>query len=323
MQMMKEKTQRFFKKFTLLSQALTISGYMFKGMAKKLSYLKITYLDIRPSSSLAPHSILIFDGCLAVISFLISIFLVIGSEFFNYSQAYIFKLIFVFVLTSLSVFLWMQTHKTFWRYFSLEDCIPLALAVFLSTLLYIPMLLMLSHQEALPKSVPFIQFLIYVSLLCLSRYSFKMITDYRAKQQRRLLKDQAVPVLLVGSGFATDFFIREVMHSPALSFNPIGIISPDISEKNRRIHTVRILGTGEPTKEFIHEIRSLSQRPQQMIITEAELPNDFLLHIVELSQKLSLPIMQLVTQFSLIKKNYPKENFDLNEPLFQKSASNI
>jgi O-antigen biosynthesis protein WbqV len=254
-----------------------------------------------------PQAVLIFDVFMAMISFFISVYIVVGNEFFEYTPSYILKNMAVFMLISVSVFIWMQTHRTLWRYFSIEDCIPLSLAVLLSTVVYIPLMILLSQQESLPKSVPFINFLVYLTVLCLSRYIYRNAYEQHATQKKRLLAEQLVPVILAGSGHSTELFIREVMHSPALSFNPIGILSPNIREKGRRIHTVPILGTGEPIDALIKAMRGLQKRPLQIVITEADLPQEFLETVTAVSQKCGLPMMQMLPQFSM---TMPEQHVD-------------
>lgn len=291
--------------FEIVLKALRKSGSLFRGLGMHLMVLKNEMKGVISESKIIPSSILVFDGVLSLLSFFISIFIVIGNDFFDYTHHYILKNMLVFGLTSISVLSWMQIHKTFWRYFSLEDCIPLALAVFLTTLLYLPMLVLLSQQEALPKAVPFVNFFVYLGLLCLSRYGYRMMYDHRSQQKKILLSEQITPVLLVGSGHSTDLFIREIMHSPALSFEPIGILSPNPREKGRKIHTVPILGAATPPQDILKMTRSLVKRPLKIIITEANLPIDFLENIQIFSKMSGLPMMQMLAQFSVVQPPAP------------------
>lgn len=295
------------KRLNIVILALKESGSLFRGVGQKLMEAKILLLDLKPSNFIVPLSILTYDTFVAALSFIISIFIILGNDFFEYSHWYILKNLCVFLCTSLSVFLWMQIHKTLWRYFSLEDCIPIALAVLLATLLYLPMMVLLSEQEALPKSVPFLNFLIFISFLSLSRYIYRTLYEHRSLQKKRFFSEQLMPVLLVGTGHSTELFIREIMHSPALSFEPVGILSPHHRERGRRIHTVQILGNPLNAEEIITTIRSLPKRPQQIIITENDLEQSFLDAILKLSSRTGLPVMQMIAQFSMMRNTKTRE----------------
>lgn len=281
-------------------RAFRDSGAFFQGVGHHFARLKSNLLGVFPRTIILPQAVLLFDVFLAFLSLFIAIYLRVGDEFLDYTPGYILKNMIVFMLTSLSVFIWMQTHRTLWRYFSLEDCVPLTLSVILSSVLFFPLMILLAQQESLPRSVPFLNALVYIVLLCLPRFIYRSVYERHIIQKRRLLAEQAVPVLLVGNGDAIELFIREVMHSPALSYQPVGILSPNAKEKGRRIHTVPILALPGNWEIFVRELRTLAKRPVQIIITDTDLPHEFLTQVANVSQKCSLPMMQMLPQFTIV-----------------------
>lgn len=283
-------------------QAFTEAGTFFHGFGHHFLRLKTNLLGVIPHAGILPQAVLLFDAFLAFLSFFIAIYIQIGNEFLDYSPSYILKNMIVFVLTSLSVFIWMQTHRALWRYFSLEDSIPLIMSVILSTLLYFPLMILLAQQESLPRSIPFLNALIYIIMLCLPRFIYRSMYDRQTIQKKRVLDEQAVPVILAGSGDATELFIREVMHSPGLSYQPVAILSPDVKEKGRRIHTIPILNLTQNWDSFVKELRGLPKRPVQIIVTETDLPIEFLKIVSSISQRCSLPMMQMIPQFSVVAR---------------------
>ena len=284
-------------------RAFRDSGTFFQGVGHHFVRLKSNLLGVFPRTVILPQAVLLFDVFLAFLSLLIAIYLRVGDEFLDYTPGYILKNMIVFMLTSLSVFIWMQTHRALWRYFSLEDCVPLTLSVILSSVLYFPLMILLAQQESLPRSVPFLNALVYIVLLCLPRFIYRSVYERHIVQKKRLLAEQAVPVLLVGNGDAIELFIREVMHSPALSYHPVGILSPNTKEKGRRIHTVPILGLPGDWDTFVRELRSLAKRPVQIIITDMDLPHEFLTAVSNVSQHCSLPMMQMLPQFTIVDQS--------------------
>lgn len=281
-------------------RAFRDSGALFQGVGHHFVRLKSNLLGVFPRAIILPQAVLLFDVFLAFLSLFIAIYLRVGDEFLDYTPGYILKNMIVFMFTSLSVFIWMQTHRTLWRYFSLEDCVPLTLSVILSTVLYFPLMVLLAQQESLPRSVPFLNALVYIVLLCLPRFIYRSVYERHSIQKKRFLAEQAVPVLLVGNGDAIELFIREVMHSPALSYQPVGVLSPNTKEKGRRIHTVPILSLPDDWEDFVRELRALAKRPVQIIITDMDLPHEFLTEVAAISQKCSLPMMQMLPQFTIV-----------------------
>jgi FlaA1/EpsC-like NDP-sugar epimerase len=288
-------------------QAFTDAGTLCRGFGHHFSQLKSNLFGVLPHAGILPQAVLLFDAFLAFLSFFIAIYIQIGNEFLEYSPSYILKNMIVFVLTSLSVFLWMQTHRALWRFFSLEDLIPIIMSVVLSTILYFPLMILLAQQEALPRSLPFLNALIYIIMLCIPRYIYRNMYDRQTVQKKKVLEEQTVPVVLAGSGDATELFIREVMHSPALSYHPVAILSPDVKEKGRRIHSIPILNLTQNWEGFLQELRSLSKRPVQIIITETDLPLEFLKIVSTISQRCSLPMMQMIPQFSVVARQNIEE----------------
>jgi O-antigen biosynthesis protein WbqV len=280
-------------------RALNSSGALFRGVGGHFSHLKLNLLGVLPRSIMAPFVVLIFDVFLAFLSLFLAIYLRVGDEFLDYSPSFILKNMIVFALTSLSVFIWMQTHRTLWRYFSFEDAIPLSLSVILSTVIYFPLMILLAQQESLPRSVPFLNASVYLVMLCLPRFIYRYIYDRHFIQKKRLLAEQAVPVILAGNGDATELFIREVMHSPALSYEPLAILSPDASEKGRTIHSVPIIGTPFNFEKSLQKIEAFGKVPVAIIITDADLAADFLDALSKIAESKNLSIMKMIPNFSI------------------------
>jgi len=300
------------ERFRMTIRAFSDSGAFFRGVGHHFVYLKTNLLGVFPRTVILPQAVLLFDAFLAFLSLFIAIYLRVGDEFLDYTPGFILKNMIVFMLSSVSVFIWMQTHRALWRYFSLEDCVPLTLSVVFASVLYFPLMILLAQQESLPRSVPFLNALVYIILLCLPRFIYRLIHGRHTVQKRRLLSEQAVPVLLVGSGDATELFIREVMHSPALSYQPVGILSPNLKEKGRRIHTVPILGLTDNWENFVRELRTLAKRPVQIIVTDRDLPHSFLMAVANVSQRCSLPMMQLLPQFKVVDQNDAESTIEFN-----------
>ena len=90
-----------------------------------------------------PQAVLVFDTLMAFLSLFIALYLRVGDEFLDYSPQFILKNMLVFALVSASLFYWMQTYRTLWRYIAFEDMIPLSLAAILASILYFPLMIRL------------------------------------------------------------------------------------------------------------------------------------------------------------------------------------
>ena len=264
----------------------------FEGLKKKLGH-------VLPSHTILPSAVLMLDTLMAFLSLFIALYLRIGDEFLEFTPEFILKNMVVFALVSCSISFWMQTHRAIWRYVSLEDMIPLALATVLSTVIFFPLMLLMAQQESLPRSVPIITALVLIMLLGLPRFIYRTIHDQHLLQKRRAGAETSIPVLLIGNGDSTELFIREVLHSPDLPYHPLGLITLEEEEVGRHIHGVPILGTIEELSDIIVSMNKEKQFPKQIIITEASILKSKKQLVSKAAVAHGLTLMHMLQHFSL------------------------
>lgn len=278
----------------------------------RLKKVKTSISNSIPSAhTVLPQTALAHDFLVAFLSLFISLYLRVGDEFLNYSPVFILKNMLVFSLVSVSVFCWMQTYKGIWRYVSIEDVLPLSLATVLSIVLYSPLMVFMAQQESLPRSIPAINALVLITLLILPRFTYRLIHDHHLLQRRRLNSSTSIPVLLVGNDDQTELFIRELFHSPELVYRPIGLITLNDDETGQYIHGVPILGAVYGLSKIIKGLESQNERPKQIIITEADIPSEVMLVLINEAATHGLTLMHMLQHFSL---NVIKENSTQKEP---------
>ncbi|MBY0280852.1 MAG: hypothetical protein K2W94_01710 [Alphaproteobacteria bacterium] len=269
------------------------------GFSKHIKGLKSRLSQAMPNHAILPSAVLIFDTLMAFLSLFIALYLRIGDEFLEYTPEFILKNMLVFSLLSASIFFWMQTHRAIWRYVSLEDMIPLALATVLTTILFYPLMLLMAQQEALPRSVPIINALVLIMLLGLPRFIYRSIHDQHLLQKRRANAEALIPVLLIGNGDSTELFIREVLHSPSLPYNPLALITFEKDEVGRHIHGVPILGTIDELNEIIESLDEGKHPPKQIIITESNLLKTQKQLVSKAAIAHGLTVMHMLQHFSM------------------------
>lgn len=270
-----------------------------KSLSKHLQGVKEKLSLSIPHHAILPSTVLTFDTLMAFLSLFIALYLRIGDEFLEYTPEFILKNMLVFSLVSASIFFWMQTHRAIWRYVSLEDMIPLALSTILATIIFYPLMLLMAQQESLPKSVPIINALVLIMLLGLPRFIYRTIHDQHLLQKRRANAESLIPVLLIGNGDSTELFIREVLHSPSLPYNPLALITLEQDEVGRHIHSVPILGTLNELDEIIKSLNTEKQPPRQIIITESNILKTQKQLVSKAAIAHGLTVMHMLQHFSM------------------------
>ncbi len=145
------------------------------------------------------------------------------------------------VVAKLSLLLAFGAYRGMWRYVGLTDLMILGRASVLSTLLLLIVLPILARGVIIPRSVLVIDFLLFTFLLIGSRVSFAALNETFARLQNRWLPR----VLIVGAGDLGELVLRSLVRARPSAYRPVGFLDPDPANRNRTMHSVRVLGTPE------------------------------------------------------------------------------
>jgi FlaA1/EpsC-like NDP-sugar epimerase len=145
------------------------------------------------------------------------------------------------VVVKMSMLLVFQAYRGMWRYVGVSDLMNLAKATLLASVLLVIALPFLVRDLIIPRSILLIDFLLFTFLVIGSRVSFAALNDTFARMQSTRLPH----VLIVGAGDLGELVLRSLIRSRPASYRAIGFLDPDPHNRNRTLHTVRVLGTPE------------------------------------------------------------------------------
>jgi UDP-GlcNAc:undecaprenyl-phosphate GlcNAc-1-phosphate transferase len=148
------------------------------------------------------------------------------------------SLTFVLVV-KMSLLLVFQAYRGMWRYVGVSDLMTLGKATLLASTILVIALPILVRDVIIPRSVLLIDFLLFTFLLIGSRVSFAALNDTFARMQTHWLPH----VLIVGAGDLGELVLRSLIRSRPAIYRPVGFLDPDPSNRNRTMHSVRVLGT--------------------------------------------------------------------------------
>jgi len=132
-----------------------------------------------------------------------------------------------------------RAYRGMWRYVGVSDILMLARVSVLSSLLLLILLPLLVRGVIVPRSVLVIDFLVFTFLLIGSRVSFAALNDTFVRLQSRWLPR----VLIVGAGDLGEVVLRSLIRSRPATYRAVGFLDPDLGNRNRTMHGVRVLGT--------------------------------------------------------------------------------
>ena len=250
----------------------------------------------------------IHDVMMASISFVIALFLRLGSGIESFSMDLLILGTILFTTVSAIVFRYMKMYRGVWRYASLNDLVNITKSASLVILIFLVLLFVITRLENLPRSLPFINWFVLIALLGGSRFVYRLFKDRRIEFRLEHNTSKRVPVLLVGAGDGAELFIRSLARRDA-NYRVSGIVSNSKARVGRNIHGVEIFGTIEEIPEVFNALSQLDAPPQRLILTSERLEGKKIAKLFDTANSLGMTLARLpsLTDF----KNGPKSNHEI------------
>ena len=209
------------------------------------------------------------DVAVAALSFMISLFLRLGSGATYYINENFILALVLFTLVCAMVFWFTGLYRGIWRYASLDDVIAIGKAVSLALLVFLAVTFTITRLDAVPRSMLFINWFVLVFLLAAPRMAYRVFKDQGFTHLLEHTPDSGrVPVLLVGVGDAAEVFIREMARDPAAPYEVLGILDNRAGRTGLQIRGVRVLGTLEELPSVLNEVEFRARKPQRLVLTK-------------------------------------------------------
>jgi len=157
-------------------------------------------------------------------------------------------------------------YKAFWRYVSLSDVVHVAKAAGLAIVAFGLLLFLINRLQAVPRSVPIIQYLLLVTLMTGSRVLYREVASRGLKLHSR--DPWRVPTLVVGVNANSELFIRATSNNPNAAFEVIAVLDWDGRNVGRSVHRVPVMGKVGDREQIIQCIVQMKVRPQRILISE-------------------------------------------------------
>ena len=234
----------------------------------------------------------VHDVIMASISFIIALFLRLGSSIEYYSMDLLVLGTGLFTAVAAIVFRCMSMYRGVWRYASLNDLVNITRSASLVVLIFIVLLFMTTRLENLPRSLPFINWFVLIALLGGSRFIYRLFKDRRWEFRLESNTSHQVPVLLVGAGDSAELFIRGLSRGDA-NYKVSGIVSATEARVGRNIHGIEILGTIKQISDVFEDLSKVGPPPQRLIITSERIEGAELSNLLATANTLGMTLARL------------------------------
>lgn len=188
-----------------------------------------------------------------------------GFNFFGYERSF---LVFTALATIIPpfVFLLLGVYARYWRYASVEDvrllsvavavavllisgCTVVALRFFPTGLVSLLTLRFTTGTPVLPRSIPFIFFLLALPAAALPRLAVRLLAGY-AQDRNREARTRAV---VMGAGDAGVVIVRELKRNARSTLEIVGFLDDDPRKRAMRIHGLPVVGSRDDIPRVVEE----------------------------------------------------------------------
>lgn len=207
------------------------------------------------------------DVVMAALSFVAALYLRLGEGMADYPPDSILLWTALFTAVCAAVFASMGLYRGIWRYASLDDILGIVKAVTLASLIFLPVMFLLTRLQDLPRSLLVINWFVLLALLGGPRILYRIFKDRSVEAV--LVRDghRRVPVLMVGAGDGTELFIRATRHRPSAGYRVVGIVDDKGTRIGRRIHGVPVMGGLDALSEVTQRLARTGMQPQRLVVT--------------------------------------------------------
>jgi FlaA1/EpsC-like NDP-sugar epimerase len=218
--------------------------------------------------------------------------------FQDYRDEFVFYLVTALVVKP-PVFYWFGLYRRYWQYASVRDLQMVVLSVSSAAVIISVVIgggLWFGAVPAMPRSVPFIDWLLTLCCVGGARLSARVITESRTRDAKGTASETGNRrVLIVGAGEAGALVVREMQRNPQLGKRPVGFLDDDVTKSGKRIHGVPVLGRLDDLE------RATGQTPvDEVVIAMPTARGDAVRPIVDICRAMRLPVQSIPGVFELL-----------------------
>jgi FlaA1/EpsC-like NDP-sugar epimerase len=132
-----------------------------------------------------------------------------------------------------------RTHRQAWRNTSFADLFRLNRMVGLVSILFLTGVLLLRNTYAVPFSIPVLDFLLGVIILCSFRAAVRFLIKYRVPNKKPGSSKKRV--LIVGAGESGSNVVREMLKHPKEGLKPVAFLDDDKQKQGQEVNGIPVV----------------------------------------------------------------------------------
>lgn len=233
------------------------------------------------------------DVAMSAISFIVALYLRLGSDIISWPRETIFSGITIFTIVSAVVFFWMRLDRIIWRYASIGDLGRIFRAVILTVIVFVACQFIYNRLDELPRSFLFIQIFVLTVMIAAPRFVYRFCKDGELSVLLEKNGHKRTPVLLIGAGDGTDVFIREMTRGNQIPYRVVGIIDEEGGRIGRNIRGVPILGNIDEISRVFKDLCNRGIGPQRIVITNSKIKGEAVRQVTSAAEEIGVPVSRV------------------------------
>lgn len=181
---------------------------------------------------------------------------------------------------------WQDQHRAVWRYTSLTDAIRIVRVSFLTTLVFVPLVIWAPLFADTPRLAPVLAFFLTAALMALPRVAARARADGRVPKPfttHPRLHPHSVPVIVVGQLERIEPFIRDLSRDKDRAYTAVAILTDAADLHGRHLHGVAVLGAPGDLSGAMAFLAQRQIRPQRLIIADDKVSEDRISEFLDLA----------------------------------------
>ena len=244
---------------------------------------------------------LILTTAAVIISFALRFEL--GDSFqYYFSQA--FWMIGIALIIKPIVYRKFGLYRRLWRYASVKEIRPIALAVTTASIFVSIVVVLLTRVQhtyfplfyrGFPRSVFIIDWLLTIILIGGFRLSARLLMESQWIGNNNRAIEGPRRVLIIGAGDAGALTVREILKNQKMNLKPVGFLDDDPNKQEQQIHDIAVLGT-------LHDLgRVIDQHHiQEVIIAIPSVPGSVIRQVTDVCHQKHVRYRTMPSIYELI-----------------------
>jgi FlaA1/EpsC-like NDP-sugar epimerase len=189
-------------------------------------------------------------------------------------------------LIGMAMSYWQDQHRAVWRYTSLTDAIRIVRVSFLTTLVFVPLVIWAPPFTDTPRLAPVLAFFLMAALMALPRVAARARADGRIPKPfttHPRLHPHSVPVIVVGQLERIEPFIRDLSRDKDRAYTAVSILTDAADLHGRHLHGIAVLGAPSDLSGAMAFLAQRQIRPQRLIIADDRVSEDRISEFLDLA----------------------------------------